>query len=340
MSDDSDISLLQLVRPVWRRWRLVLAVACAFAIAAGIFLLLQRPVYTARVTFTPETPSGPDVAGLVGLAGLAGQLGLGGGSSVSPDFFAAVVHSRELLRTTLETAFPDPDSANAQRPLLDIMEVPGDSPAERLQKGTTVLDSRTRAIVDRRTSIVRVDVEMHSPALAAQVANRLVALLNEFNLERRQTQSRAQRKFTGDRLEQARGELREAEQAHLSFLQRNRTFEDSPLLSFEANRLAREVLQKQELVLTLTKAHEEARIAEVRDTPVLTVIDPAIPPILRTRPRRTLGVVVAGILGLLAGAAAAYVMEYRALRSSAFGQAGVRPPVRERVPDSVTASHS
>jgi uncharacterized protein involved in exopolysaccharide biosynthesis len=337
---ESDVSLIQLAQPAIRRWKMIAAIAFGFAVVGAIYVLLQRPVYTAKATFTPETSVGSDVtSGLAGLAGLAGQLGLGGGSSVSPDFFAAVIHSRELLRSTLQTGFQTPGS-NGNRLLLDILKVSGRSPAERLARGTTMLERQTRATVERRTGIVTLGVEMPSADLAAQVANRIVALLNEFNLERRQSQSREQRRFTGDRLEQARSELRDAEQSHLNFLQRNRTYQGSPVLMFEANRLAREVAQKQEVVLTLSKAHEEARIAEVRDTPVLTVIDPAVAPVLRTRPRRTLEVIVAALLGTIVGIAAAFVLEYRARRPSGFELPDAPPIVRKHVPNPATASHS
>jgi uncharacterized protein involved in exopolysaccharide biosynthesis len=135
----------------------------------------------------------------------------------------------------------------------------------------------------------------------------MLRLLNQFNLERRQSQSHEQRRFTGDRLREAEQELREAERAQLRFLQTNRQYEGSPLLEFQAAQLARAVQLKQEVFLTLTKAHEEARIAEVRDTPVLTVIDSAVAPAKRSGPRRVLGTVVAFIVGGTLGVLLAYL---------------------------------
>jgi uncharacterized protein involved in exopolysaccharide biosynthesis len=268
-------------------------------------------VYTGTTTFTPETSPTSSLAGsLAGLAGLAGQLGVTSAtSSVSPDFFAKVLHSREILRSVLESEFPD--RAGPQRPLLDVLEVSGDSPEQRLQQGTRQLETRTEATIDRRTGIVTLSVEMPSRELAAGVANRMVDLLNRFNLERRQSQSREERRFSGDRLATAERELRAAEKAHLAFLQRNRAYSESPLLTFEDNRLAREVQLKQEVFLTLTKNYEEARISEVRDTPVLTVIDSAVPPVMRTRPRRLVGTVVAGLLAALVGVVLAYAFDFR-----------------------------
>jgi uncharacterized protein involved in exopolysaccharide biosynthesis len=314
---DSDISLFELLTPLVRRRRLVVGIALAGALVAAVVLLLQKPVYTATVTFTPETSQASNLAGsIAGLAGLAGQIGIAvpSAGSVSPDFFATVLHSREILRSTLQSEFVDPGSGSpgVRHSLLDILEVKGKTPEQRLQEGTRRLLNQTDAGIDRRTGIVSLSVEMPSPELAAAVANLMVEQLNRFNLERRQSQSREERRFSGDRLATAERELRAAEQAHLGFLQRNRVYTESPLLNFEANRLSREVQLKQEVFLTLTKSYEQARISEVRDTPVLTVIDPAVPPVKRTRPRRTIGVVIAFLISGLVGAAAAYAVDLRA----------------------------
>ena len=97
----ADLSLFEMLTPVVRRWKLVVGTALACGAVAAVVLLLQRPVYTAETDFTPETPGSSGLASsLVGLAGLAGQLGLGAttGTSVSPDFFAQLIHSREVLR--------------------------------------------------------------------------------------------------------------------------------------------------------------------------------------------------------------------------------------------------
>jgi uncharacterized protein involved in exopolysaccharide biosynthesis len=310
---DRELSFFELLTPLVRRWKVVLGTALCFGVVAAIVLLLQRPVYTAESTFTPETSASSGLpSSLAGLAGLAGQLGVGTtAASVSPEFFAELVHSRELLRAVLATEFTDPEAKDRKRPLLDLMDVRGKTPEERLQKGARRLTARTEAVVDKPTGIVTLEVEMNHPQLAADVANRMVALLNQFNLERRQSQSHEQRRFTEERLREAEEELRGAERAQLRFLQTNRQYIGSPLLEFQAAQLERTVQVRQEVFLTLTKSHEEARIAEVRDTPVLTVIDSAVTPFRRSRPKRTLGVLIALVVGSLVGIAAAYMVDFR-----------------------------
>jgi tyrosine-protein kinase Etk/Wzc len=312
---DEEISIFELATPVVRRWKLVAGTAVTAALVAAVFLLLQPPTYTAKTTFTPEAAGGTGPAGgLMALAGVASQLGLGmsATSSVSPEFFVELAASGELLRSLLVTEFPDPAASDgSRRRLLDILEVPGKSLEERLQRGVIFLQNRLEVTPDKPTGIVTLEIEMRSGELAAAVANHMVQLLNQFNLERRQSQSREQRRFTGERLAEAERDLRQAERAELAFLQRNRDYSSSPLLTFEANRLARDVEVKQELFLTLSKAHTEARIAEVRDTPVLTVVDSAVAPFRRSRPQRTLGVLLALALGTMLGLVAAYVVDFR-----------------------------
>jgi tyrosine-protein kinase Etk/Wzc len=311
---DREISVFELATPLVYRWRLIAGTALAVAALAAVVLFLQRPMFTAKTTFTPETPTTSSSAGgLSALAGVASQLGfnISSSGSVSPDFFVKLAGSAEVLRSTLLTEFADPRNAGRRRTLLDILEVKGRTPEERLQRGVILLRKRIKAGADKPTSIVALEVDMRTPDLAANVANRLVELLNKFNLERRQSQSREQARFTGDRLVEAEQDLRTAERAELAFLQRNRDYTSSPLLSYEAARLGRDVQVKQELFLTLSKAHTEARIAEVRDTPVLTVVDSAVAPFRRSRPQRALGVILALILGTIFGVVAAYVVDFR-----------------------------
>jgi uncharacterized protein involved in exopolysaccharide biosynthesis len=312
---EREVSFFELATPLVRRWKLVAGAGFGAAVLAAVLLLIQAPVYTAKTTFTPETPSGSGAAGsLAALAGVANQLGLGlsSNSSVSPDFFVKLAASAEVLRSTLTTEFADPlEPRGTAKPLLEILKVEGKSPEERLQRGVIQLRSRVKVTTDKPTGIVTLEVEMGDARLAASVANYLVQLLNKFNLERRQSQSREQRRFTGERLAEAEQDLRTAERAELAFLQRNRDYSSSPLLTFEAGRLARDVQVKQELFLTLSKAHTEARIAEVRDTPVLTVVDSAVAPFRRSRPQRTVGVLIAATVGTLIGIVAAYVVDFR-----------------------------
>ncbi len=78
----------------------------------------------------------------------------------------------------------------------------------------------------------------------------------------------------------------------------------------------------------LAKAFEEARIAEARDIPVLTVIDSAVTPVRRSFPRRKLNVVLGLMLGGLLGLAASIFLDHG--RSPHLGRGSLT--ARPRVP--------
>lgn len=311
-----DVSLLELLTPLVRRWKLLLGIPIAAGLLAALISLILPSVYTAQTTLTPVSPSVGGLGGsaLSSLAGLAGQLGMAtaGSGTVSPDFVADVLKSREVLTATLESQFRSGSSEREERPLLDILRVEGRTEALRLSRGVRKLEEAVETKVDRSTGIVTLMVEARDPQLAADIANRMRIILNDFNLERRQSQSREQARFTRERLTEAETELKQAEAAQLRFLQANREYRGSPLLEFEAGRLQRAVDLKQEVYVSLVKAYDDARISEVRDTPVITTIDSAVAPAGRSAPRPVLNVFIALLAGGLVAFVLVYLLEQRA----------------------------
>ncbi len=85
-----------------------------------------------------------------------------------------------------------------------------------------------------------------------------------------------------------------------------------PDLALQFGRLFRQVKVQETLFTLLTSQHEQAKIAEARDTPTVQVLDPAVPADKRTRPRVLLNVAVAGVLALVIGVFVAFSLDYRA----------------------------
>ncbi len=85
-----------------------------------------------------------------------------------------------------------------------------------------------------------------------------------------------------------------------------------PELALQYARLFRQVKVQETLFTLLTSQHEQAKIAEARDTPTVQVLDPAVPADKRSRPRLLLNLAVAGVLSLIGGIFAAFFLDYRA----------------------------
>ena len=96
-----------------------------------------------------------------------------------------------------------------------------------------------------------------------------------------------------------KSELEETESELKDFKERNRGYEDSPELFMIFSQLFREVEAKKQVYLTLQQQLELARIEEVKQSPILHVLDYAVPPIRKSFPRRSVFIFTSLLIGLL-----------------------------------------
>ena len=280
------------------RWRFVFGAAFAASMITAIVVLILPPRYTAVTRFMADAPSKPGLEGAIG--GLAGSGGLGGiaallgggGSAQSPMYYAAILRSRTLLKSVVEDKYPPAGSSDSAN-LLVAWAVKGKSDELRLDNGLRKLLKRSNVSVDRVAGMVIVSVEDESPALAAEVANRLVLHVDRFNQERRRTRANRQRVFVEGRAKETLAALAESEDALRNFEDGNRSWRTAASLSLAHDRLDRQVQVNREVYLTLRRELETSRIDEVNDTPVLTVVDAAEPPVRKSYPQRTMSVLLA-----------------------------------------------
>jgi uncharacterized protein involved in exopolysaccharide biosynthesis len=304
-----DMTLIGLGVVILRRRRIIVlttVLAVVLAVAAGY---LARRTYSATASFIPQTSTNQ----LGRLATLAAQFGVpdvSNQAAQSPDFYASLLTSRQLLGGVADTRFPTGLVA-------DWLQVKKPDPAIRRERTIDRLQKRVGAVADAKTGMVEVQARMPDPALAEQVLKRMLELLNDFNLRTRQSQARAERLFTEQRLSEAQADLRQAENRLQAFLQRNRDIFNSPQLKFEQDRLQREVTMRQDLYTNLAQSYEQSRIDEVRDTPVITVVEPVSRPVEPDSRRIIVRAVVGFLLGVMLGVMIAFFLEFGRSRREA-----------------------
>ena len=82
-----------------------------------------------------------------------------------------------------------------------------------------------------------------------------------------------------------------------------------PQLGFEFAKLSLDMTLKEQIIRFLGAKYEEARYREALNTPTIQVLDRATPPEMRSAPRRTVMVIVAGIVSLVVSIVVAFVLE-------------------------------
>ncbi len=294
--EEDEISLFALGSVLLQhRWRIV-RWAFLGGMLATLTVLLKGVTWTASASFVPQ---GADDGGLRSLAGQFGVVIPGGAASAtqSPEFYTDLLTSRVILGPIVDDTLVVVEEEGEPRAVLELLEVEGANPAELREEGIQALDESIRTSVARTTGVVTVSVKTAWPSVSLAITERLVEQVNRFNLQTRQSQAAQERRFVEARLATQRQSLLDAEGRLGAFLQANRQFENSPNLTFEFERLQREVALQQQVLVGLAQSYEEARIREVRDVPVITVIEsPSLP---ARRDRR--GVLLRGLLGVLVG---------------------------------------
>ena len=288
-------SLLAFANQLMRQRSVVVTTALACVVVVVAAVLLTPREWTSAASFVPQTRRPPS-----NVAGIAAQLGVTlpqGEPTQSPAFYADLLKSRELLGAVADQPFDPGAGGERQGTLAEFFRVRGDTPALKREAVIKRLGEDVSVSVVQRTGVVKMSVSLKDPKVAEQVASKLLAEINRFNLESRQSQAGAERRFTEQRLDEVKGDLRKAEDRLQVFLQQNRDFRNSPQLAFQQDRLAREVTMQQQLYTALAQAYEQAKLDEVRDTPVITVVErPRVP--VKPDPR---GLAKKGLLGLILG---------------------------------------
>ncbi len=302
LQDDDEISVFALASVLFRwRWTIVALglVGAAVGLAKG---LTSTRVYVSAATFIPQGAEGE----ASGLALAASQFGIrvpSSGGAWGPPVYVELLHSRALLEPIVLDTVVAAEQGGRRVALMDLLEIEAPTPERRTDLGVRALGGIVKASEVKALGAVKVSVTTQWPSVSLALAQRLVRGVNKFILETRKSQAAAERQFVEVQAGEAERALRGAEDQLQSFLQRNRSIAGSPELEFARDRLQREVALRQQVYTALLQNREEARIREVRDTPVITVLeDPRLPVVGEARKsvqKGVLGGLVGGMLGVL-----------------------------------------
>ena len=299
-----EISLLSL-GCVLLRWRRIVVGFGVFGAVAGFAAGITRGrVFTATAAFIPQ---GTEVGGVGDLAAAASQFGIrlpsSGTDLWGPAVYAELLTSNALLEPIALDTVVVRERGGRRAALADLLRVKASTPERRTELTVRALRRILTVTDDRQLSAVRLSVTTPWPSVSLAVALELLRGVNEFNLETRKSQAAAERQFVEAQAAGADSALRAAEDRLQSFLQRNRALANSPELTFQDDRLRRAVALRQQIYTSLMQSLEGARIREVRDTPVITVLEPPHLPVIAAPRgllrRTTLGGLGAGIVGVM-----------------------------------------
>ncbi len=295
-SDYEDVpSLIGVASLLIRSRKLIVSLALLFGSIGLASGLTSQRLYKSWALFIPEGNDAPTSE----LALAASQFGINVPTSTNswgPPLYVELLHSRDLLAPMVQDTISVVERKLGPIPILQMLEASGKTPAARVDDAITTLNDYVGASEEKKFGAVRISVTTPWPSVSFALATRLIKAVEDFNVRTRKTRAAAERQFVETQSVESERSLRDAESRLQFFMQGNKAL-GSPQLSFERDRLQREVTLRQGLYTSWMQNREQARIRQIRDTPVLTVLESPVFPVNG----ESRGTVRKTILGVIAG---------------------------------------
>jgi len=284
----------ELFSVLWGSRKFIGMITASVTVVAIIISLLLPKSYRSTVVILPET----NQSKLSGLSNLASLAGVNVGTEVSLSrLYPTIVTSEAVLKNVIYQKYRTklfPDSAD----LLKIWDISDKDPQLAYEAMLKSLRDGLEVSLDNKTSVLTISLLTQEPQLSADIINAVASELDLFVRTKRTTNASEQRKWIEERLKEVKVDLEKSENALKDFRENNRRVSDSPQLLLEQERFIREVQINSTLYTELKRQYELAKIDEIKNIPIVNIMDSGRPAALKEKPKRGIIVSISFLLSL------------------------------------------
>jgi uncharacterized protein involved in exopolysaccharide biosynthesis len=341
--NSDEIDLRDIILPIWKARKQILTTAIIFSIIGGIIGFLTPATYTASSTFLPQTAqAGGGLSGsLGGLASLAG-INLNAplaGNEIPPSMYSTVLGSQPFKQRILDAKIVVKGDSISYRDYLTnqpktvlgtiseyTIGLPGKVIGAMSSKEVNSPDLATKGLQplsdeeyklqntvsgivsianDKKEGIVALTVVEGDPLVAAQVAQVTEQILQDWIIEYKIKNAKAQYDFIEKQFEEKQKEFFSIQEQLANYTDRNQNVLAASYLT-RLDRLQAEFDLVNTVYSELAKQKEQAAIQLNKDTPTFSVLDPVNVPKEKTGPKKAVYLLGALFTGLIGGSGWAF----------------------------------
>ncbi|MGA9407998.1 MAG: Wzz/FepE/Etk N-terminal domain-containing protein [Bacteroidota bacterium] len=303
LSEKPPFNYEELFTVLWGSRKLIGIITISVTVAAIIISLFLPKYYRSTVVILPETnPS--KLAGLSNLASLAG-VNVGGEVSLSR-LYPTIVTSEAVLKNVIYQKYRTASFSDSVD-LLKIWDLDDKDPQLAYELMLKSLRNELEVSLDSKTTVLTISLSTQDPQLSADIVNAIASELDLFVRTKRTTNATEERKWIEGRLIELKGDLEKSENALKDFRENNRRVADSPQLLLEQERFIREVQINSTLYEELKKQYELAKIEEIKNIPIVNIMDAGRPAAKKEKPRRSIIVFASFFLSFFGGMGFVYL---------------------------------
>ncbi len=329
---NDELNLNSLILPLWNARKVILISTILTSFLGGIIGFLTPPIYTASSIFLPQTAETGGVAGsLGGLAALAG-INLNSpisGKDIPPSMYATVLASEPFKKRVLDTKIWINQDSITYRDYLrnepssvlgiikeyslglpwkliklfsnpnknEIGEIGELQPlSDEEYKFHLALSGKVKIENDKKEGVVKLTVIEGDPFVAAQVAIVTEKILQDWIIEHKIKNAKAQYDFIEKQFHTKQKEFFSIQEQLANYTDRNQNVLAASYLT-RLDRLQAEFDLVNTVYSELAKQKEQAAIQLSKDTPTFSVLDPVKVPKEKTSPKKSLYVLGALFIG-------------------------------------------
>lgn len=341
MPQEEEIDLVEVVRKLWKNRKLILKITVVFMVLGVLVALFSPKEYTAGCTLDLHRGKkvGGNLSGLASMAGI-NLGGASGGEVLSPTIYPKIVASipfkKDLMATPLK--FEEYDQPitlldyytkdeyqkfslggtiakytiglpgviiNAIRGEDTTMISAGQGSAIQSlskdeKKMSEMLNDMISLNVNDKDGYVQLSASLGEPLAVAQLAERAQELLQTYITDFKIEKVKSNLTFVEQQYDAAKKRYEKMQDSLARFRDANKSF-SSAVAKTQEEALTNEYNLAYSVYSELAKQMEQAKIAVNETTPILTIVEPVVVPIERSKPKRGLICVLFTFLGGFAG---------------------------------------
>lgn len=303
---DNTIDFKVLYSVIFSKKKFILFITLLFAfIGTGSSFLLDKE-YTAEISLYPAKNDFNQ--GLGQFQSLAANLGINKLNNDQDFNIPDVVKSRLIANKVIKEKWEGQNGKEID--LISLWEInkqtwltgflSGDVDSSFIvEKAIEKFNQHVNVTEDRITGLIKISTIFKDPLIASEIANFIGNQVELYIQKENSAQSTKEKIFILERLAIVKNELEKSELELKEFKERNRGYEESPELFMIFSQFFREVEVKKEVYLTLQQQLELARIEEVKKSPILHILDHAVPPVKKSSPNRVLFLIIFALFGFM-----------------------------------------
>ena len=304
--NDDEINLLDYLIVLAKRKKLIIAITLSIAIITTIISFSMTPIYKAETSILPPSGSRTNILRqfmgnrFEGLAGLANSIV--GNRSVYID----IIKSRTVFDRIID-----------RFKLMDIYKAKYRKTARKKLKRMVKVKTKSKSQISS-SRIIIISVYNKDPKMAADMANAFVEELQNLLNNLAITEASQRRLFFEEQLKQAAENLVKSEDAMREFQEKTGILNFDllmpsariPAVATEFLRKTRDLKYNEKLFGIMASQYETAKVDEARDSAFIQVIDRAVVPEKKVKPKRRLMVKIATLTGFFLAVFTAFFVEY------------------------------